>query len=771
MTSRRMLAGIALGILLLTINASTAFVRMRDLDENNRRVAQTHRVLSKLQETHSLLQAAEAGKHRFLLVADPEHFAPLRVAVTTVGDRLSELRVMTSGNPRHQARLDRLQALASDRVREFKAATEFRETNHLAIREYLRAQPGRLALDQIRILVEEMRAEEEALLERHDARSQASLTETRSTVILSSLADFVLVALACWLIRRDARMRRNSERNLRNYAETMELTNRELSRLCEEAEAATRAKSEFLANMSHEIRTPMTAILGHAELLRVERPSADQISNSAMAIQRNGEHLLQLINDILDLSKIEAGKLSIEQTRCSPFELLSEVRSMMAVRAAARGLSFDLAFEGSVPEFLDSDPTRLRQILLNLVGNAIKFTERGSVRLVCRMEAASPEAPPRLCVDVIDTGIGIRPDLLKHLFRPFVQADSSTTRRFGGTGLGLFISRHLAEALGGTLDAVSQPGAGSRFTLALPVGALDTTRMVDSSSAENDSRQPLSGIDVSPPDTTRLAHRRVLLAEDGVDNQYLISLHLQAAGMEVDVVDNGMLAVECALAADRNNRRYAVILMDMQMPEMDGYSAVAQLRHEHYSGRIVALTAHAMDGDREKCLAAGCDDYLSKPATRDQLLRAVAANLVTETSESPADSAAPVSLESATEFDSGLAPIVSTLAGDRRMIDAIDRFVDRLPRHVETLLHAADVGDRATLSREAHRLKGSAGGYGFQPLTEAAAALEISLTRASDHQEIDLASLHELVDLCRRATSPHEGPRTEREDAPHSSGN
>jgi CHASE3 domain sensor protein len=230
-----MLAGIALGILLLTINASTAFVRMRELDENNRRVAHTHRVLAKLQETHSLLQAADAGKHRFLLVADPDHLAPLRFAVTTVSDRLSELRGLTNGNPRHQARLDQLQNLAKDKMREFKEATEFHEMNFVSIRDHLRARPGRLAMDQIRVLIDEMRAEEEALLAHHDAQSQASLIGTRSTLVLSSLADFALLALACWLIRRDFRNRQISERSLRDYAKALELANGELSRLCREA--------------------------------------------------------------------------------------------------------------------------------------------------------------------------------------------------------------------------------------------------------------------------------------------------------------------------------------------------------------------------------------------------------------------------------------------------------------------------------------------------------------------------------------------------------
>ncbi len=476
---------------------------------------------------------------------------------------------------------------------------------------------------------------------------------------------------------------------------------------------------------------------------------------------------MQLISDILDLSKIEAGKLSIENTRCSPFELLNDVRWMMEARASDRGLSFEIEFDGPIPEFIESDPTRVRQILINLVGNAIKFTERGGVRLVCRMERAPTNVAARLCISVIDTGIGIPPEQLEHLFQPFAQADSSMTRRFGGTGLGLYISRHLAESLGGMLEVVSQQGTGSRFTLALPVGVLAAARMLDVPPAATDTSKSNLGNNEAAVDGACLANRRVLLAEDGVDNQYLISLHLRSAGMEVDVVGNGRLAVERALEAVRDNRGYDLILMDMQMPELDGYSATARLRREHYEGRIVALTAHAMEVDRKKCLAAGCDEYLSKPVTRDQLLRTVTANLLSKSPSSRTGRDPSVDSEAVTDRDRGVAPLVSTLARDPRMIGPIERFVAHLPERIETLLRAADRRDRPALIRETHRLKGAAGGYGFQSLTEAAATLEDALAQSSDQDEIDLASLHDLVVLCRRAAAPHDEKLPEREDAPH----
>ncbi|MES1261022.1 MAG: ATP-binding protein, partial [Acidobacteriota bacterium] len=345
-------------------------------------------------------------------------------------------------------------------------------------------------------------------------------------------------------IQRDVSERRQAEKNIRDYAQALELANSNLSRYCQAAEAATRAKSDFLANMSHEIRTPMTAILGHAELLLA--PAQDPLARRTivMAIQRNGEHLLQIINDILDLSKIEAGKLSVERTRCSPVCVLHDIKAMMQARAAARDLAFDCEFPGPIPELIQSDPTRLRQILINLVGNAVKFTERGGVRVVCRLETASPGERAKLCFDVIDTGIGIPTDKLVHLFQPFVQVDSSATRRFGGTGLGLFICQYLAEALGGTIEVDSTPEFGSRFTLALDVGLLSELTLVGGPKAAEETPPDPEREELFQEEMTSLSGRRILLAEDGVDNQYLISLHLRTAGIEVAVVDNGRQAVD-----------------------------------------------------------------------------------------------------------------------------------------------------------------------------------------------------------------------------------
>ena len=394
-----------------------------------------------------------------------------------------------------------------------------------------------------------------------------------------------------------------------------------LREVAQQAEAANRAKSEFLANMSHEIRTPMTAILGFAECLldELDRAHAPQPCTDAVhTILHNGRHLLQIINDILDLSKIEAGRMTPEQLRCSPAQIVAEVQSLMQVRADGKGLPLEADYVLPLPETIETDPTRLRQILVNLVGNAIKFTEVGRIRIVVRFDGAS--VPPSLGFDVIDTGVGLTAGQMRQLFQPFVQGDSSVGRKHGGTGLGLAISKRMAELLGGTLSVESQPGCGSCFRLAIACGDLHGVPMLTEAIAPNAAPAPPRA--EPPPDT--LAGLRVLLAEDSVDNQRLIAHVLRKAGAEVALADNGQVAVDLALAAERDGRPFAVVLMDMQMPVMHGYDATRLLRANLYPRPIIALTAHAMGGDAEKCLQAGCSAFQTKPIDRVGLVHGIA---------------------------------------------------------------------------------------------------------------------------------------------------
>ncbi|HZW07065.1 MAG TPA: ATP-binding protein, partial [Phycisphaerales bacterium] len=373
-------------------------------------------------------------------------------------------------------------------------------------------------------------------------------------------------------------------------------TNRVISdQLRSAAEAANRSKSEFLANMSHEIRTPMTAILGFSEVLQTavaEGDLAPRHAESVRTIRVNGEHLLSLINDILDLSKIEAGKMTVEAAPCSICNIVAEVAAMMRVRSSPKGLGLNVKYVFPVPSMIRSDALRIRQILINLVGNAVKFTERGTVDICVRCDGVA-EGRQVLAIDVSDTGIGLTQEQAGRLFKAFSQADSTTTRRFGGTGLGLALSRRLAQMLGGDITIVSRPGTGSTFTVTLSTGDLTGVHMIEGA---EEAVVAAPADDKSAP--VKLSGR-ILLAEDGPDNQRLLGMLLTRAGAEVTIAENGRVAVEAVEASIALKKPFGMILMDMQMPELDGYAATGQLRAMGLTMPIVALTAHAMSGDRE----------------------------------------------------------------------------------------------------------------------------------------------------------------------------
>jgi PAS domain S-box-containing protein len=558
-----------------------------------------------------------------------------------------------------------------------------------------------------------------------------------------------------------------------------------LRRAQKAAEAATQAKTEFLANMSHEIRTPMTAILGYADLM-LEENVGRAAQKHIEVIKRNGKHLLGVVNDILDLSKIEAGKMQIEPTRCSPVQLVAEVASLMRPQAAAKQLKLETELAQPLPETLLTDPLRMRQVLVNLVGNAIKFTDQGEVRLAVRLiqgKGTVPDQPlvgarsdenrdsppvdenregdspifvgrksgqspgPRLCFDVTDTGIGMSEAQIGELFQPFTQVDNSSTRKFGGTGLGLCISKRLTEALGGDIEVHSAPGKGSTFSVMIDPGPLDGIRMVRQGEGPTNRPSPI----VAPVAANKIElHGRVLLAEDGLDNQRLISFFLKKAGADVTSVENGQLAVEAALAASEAGRPFDVILMDMQMPVMDGYEATRQLRERGCTGPIVALTAHSMVADRQKCLDAGCDHYATKPIDRQKLLAAVARwagcgrthnNAPdTTTSESNANTPMPSAF------------VYSHLAADPDLGELVDLFVQEMPERIDALDAQAKSRDWNQLARTAHQLKGAAGCHGFGEIVPCAARLEAAAREARQEERI-LSALDELLSLCRRVRS------------------
>ncbi|MDH5408477.1 MAG: ATP-binding protein, partial [Gammaproteobacteria bacterium] len=353
---------------------------------------------------------------------------------------------------------------------------------------------------------------------------------------------------------------------------------RELAIARDEAINATRTKSSFLANMSHEIRTPLTAIIGYSESMLENDMSPSEQIDSLSTVIRSSKHLLNIINDILDLSKVEADKLEVELIPLSPFDLMNEVRSLITLLAEEKGLLFSIDYDLPIPETISGDPLRLKQILLNLANNAIKFTHQGSIRIEVSCDCSNEQ----MTFKVMDTGIGMNKEQIEKLFIPFSQADTSTSREYGGTGLGLHLSKQLAEKMGGDITLESATNVGSKFELRIRTGSLQNVKMITEVPIYKE--QPENNKSIN----THL-NGKVLLAEDNQDNQRLVSMLIRQCGVEVDIASNGREAVDMALA-----NPYDLILMDMQMPVMSGKEAVIALRSKAYKGTIVALTANAM---------------------------------------------------------------------------------------------------------------------------------------------------------------------------------
>jgi signal transduction histidine kinase/CheY-like chemotaxis protein len=508
-----------------------------------------------------------------------------------------------------------------------------------------------------------------------------------------------------------------------------------------EAEEANKAKSSFLANMSHEIRTPMNAILGFTEILKRGYVKNENESLRYLnTIHSSGKNLLELINDILDLSKVESGRLEVEKLKVEPYAIIHEVLQMLTVKANEKGMALAFRADGALPKEIETDPARLRQIAFNLIGNSLKFTEEGSVTVTCRYRRSA--TGPQLIFDITDTGIGMSEDALKNIFDPFVQADSTVTRRFGGTGLGLAISRRYAQALGGDITVKSEIGKGSTFRVSLATGDLEGVAFLQPEEVSVLQRE----IDVEENYRWQFPHARVLVVDDGEENRELVKLLLEEAGLSVDEAENGQVGVEKAAAGG-----YDVILMDVQMPVMDGFTAAGILREQGFKIPVIALTANAMKGFEAQCLEAGYSGYLSKPINIDQFMELMAQLLggrqvkgdvgsisVTENSQDVQHEIQPAT---------DLSPIVSKLpAHNKKFRDIIARFVKRLGQQLDALEKAEVRGDLKAVADLAHWLKGAGGTVGFDVFTEPAAQLEIHAKKGNATQiKPSIANLRQLA--------------------------
>jgi len=460
------------------------------------------------------------------------------------------------------------------------------------------------------------------------------------------------------------------------------------------AESASQTKSDFLASMSHEIRTPMNAIIGIADLMAKTALSPEQ-DKYVQIFRRAGDNLLNLINDILDLSKVEASQLELERTGFSLNDHLEKVTEMVAARAHEKGLALVCKITPNVPNDLVGDPTRLRQVLLNLLGNAIKFTESGEVSLQVAPDADS-SVPTALLFTVSDTGIGIAGEKLGQVFERFTQADSSTTRRFGGSGLGLTISKRLVELMGGRIWVESEVGEGSVFSFTVPfeIGV-----------AANRSTAVPVGMGSEPP----LPALRILLAEDSPDNCTITMAYLEDTPYRVEIAETGAIACEKFTAG-----HYDLVLMDRQMPVMDGLTATRTIRAWEQANHrpptpIIALTAFALKGDREMCLAAGCTAYLTKPIKQEVLLQAIKDYVI-------------VARPSSQEVSSRTDPIL--VRANPIFADRIPAYLQNCRQNVIAMQDALDRVDFEAVTILGHQMRGSGGAYGFQAITDIGAALQ-----------------------------------------------
>lgn len=472
------------------------------------------------------------------------------------------------------------------------------------------------------------------------------------------------------------------------------------------AQKATEMKSQFLANMSHEIRTPLTAVIGYADTLLEQDISEQDRSHTAKRILNNGKHLLHVINDVLDISKIEAGQLSIEKISVLQVKLIKDVEWLIGNAIREKGLQFNVHYEFPLPDNIETDPTRLKQILLNLLGNAKKFTSDGSISLAARYLPNSKQ----MCYEVADTGIGMSEDEQSKLFRAFSQADDSTTRQYGGTGLGLYISRQLAQMLGGDLVCKSVQGRGSQFTVTIDAPLSENSRFIESLDAS------ASFHDNTDRGVTPSLSGNILLAEDNIDNQRLISMYVKNTGADIVVVGNGEEAVEQAVANE-----YDLILMDMQMPVMGGAEAVKWLRDAGNQVPIAMLTANAMKEEKDRCLSLGANEFLTKPIDKHAFYAVLGEYLET-----------------------GAEKIVDRSLDDKiKMEVLVSDFITSLPRHAKDLREAQEQSDWSSIKSILHQLKGMGTSFGFPKITELSLGIERNLQ--SDNRKQALNELSQLL--------------------------
>jgi len=462
------------------------------------------------------------------------------------------------------------------------------------------------------------------------------------------------------------------------------------------ADSANNSKSRFLANMSHEIRTPLTGIIGFAEILRDGHLNMAERVKCISLIRNSGKHLLSVINDILDISKIEENKIELETIEFNMFDLINDIKAIIQPQILEKQIAFTVRYDFPFPKTMMGDPLRIKQVLINLFSNAIKFTDEGEISI--RLSYLETEA--LISIEVSDTGIGMTKEQSAKVFDAFQQADSTTTRKYGGTGLGLSLSKQLTEKMGGALEVNSLIGVGSTFVFNFPYAASGDEVLIDTEEVADKE----DSIGTTRPEKVK---GKILLAEDNVINQQLLTLIIGETGAELDIVDDGKKAIETAMAGS-----YDLIFMDMQMPVISGLEATRALRENGYKGAIVTLTANAMNEDRLACQQAGCDGFLTKPVDTNQLYQVIAQYLKSDIQAESEDA------------------IYSELKVHESGLKALSvKFAQGLPDLMDKCVSLFQDDKIEEFKSEMHQLKGMGGAVGYPQITEAAGKLEFALVR------------------------------------------